>query len=656
MRRAGRLAAAVLVTAACRFAAVAQISGAERDSSTRPTAESRQTGDPSQVSAIAPAQKTSTQPVSAGESAKAERFYLEGAKLLQAQDYTHAEERFALAVRLDPRRPEYVQALALAQEHRVTKLIQQAAATRAKDPGQADALLAQARAVDAANPRLTQRGGPEAAAPVVVPGALRTELASTIALRPSAGRQSMHQRGDTRSVATALGQIYGIRIVADNELTAKQLRLDLDDVDFAQASHVLQMSSGTLIVPLDAQTALIADDTATNRTRLERIAEEAFDLPGYSTEQINDVANVAKTVFEIKQVSVQPLGKTIVLRAPEDTLAAADAIFRDLVDTGPEVLLELKLYAVDRSNTRNLGVILPQSINSYSVAAETQNVLSQNASLVQQLIASGVLPATATPQQIALYLLFVAGLGNNSLIQNSFLIFGGGLSLGAVSAGNNPILNLALTQSDARTLDDLQLRVGDRQTATFRSGIRYPIQTSLFTDVASPTGAGALGNIQVNGVPLSSLLSQFLGSSSGISSGAVLPQIQYQDLGLTVKASPHVQRSGDMAMHLELTVDALAGSSLNGIPVLASRNTSSDLTLRDGETTMMVSYLSRAESAAVSGLPGLSEIPGFQSTTNQNKNVATSELVVLLTPHIVRRGHLHATGPYIPLQNRPSSE
>ena len=107
-------------------------------------------------------------------------------------------------------------------------------------------------------------------------------------------------------------------------------------------------------------------------------------------------------------------------------------------------------------------------------------------------------------------------------------------------------------------------------------------------------------------------------------------------------------------MHVEFKLDALAGSALNGIPVLASRQFSSDLAMQNGETTMMVSLLSKSESSAVSGIPGLNEIPGFQSTTNQDKNVNSSELVLLLTPHIVRRGHSAAAGPYTPVVNRPS--
>jgi len=49
-----------------------------------------------------------------------------------------------------------------------------------------------------------------------------------------------------------------------------------------------------------------------------------------------------------------------------------------------------------------------------------------------------------------------------------------------------------------------------------------------------------------------------------------------------------------------------------------------------------VSSLSRQESNAITGIPGLSEIPGFQNTTNNNSNLDVAELAIVITPHIVR--------------------
>ena len=78
--------------------------------------------------------------------------------------------------------------------------------------------------------------------------------------------------------------------------------------------------------------------------------------------------------------------------------------------------------------------------------------------------------------------------------------------------------------------------------------------------------------------------------------------------------------------------------------------------MADGQTVLMSSNVSRSESKAVIGLPGLSELPGFQSLTDKQSSRITGDLVLLVTPHVVHRAHAQAMGPYIPLHPRPETE
>jgi len=127
--------------------------------------------------------------------------------------------------------------------------------------------------------------------------------------------------------------------------------------------------------------------------------------------------------------------------------------------------------------------------------------------------------------------------------------------------------------------------------------------------------------------------------------------IQYEDLGITLKTKPTVMRSGLVRLSIDMKIEALTGTSLNNIPVLTSSVYTSDITVPDGQTVVMLSDMSKTESAAISGLPGLGELPGFQQTLSDTmKTTDNSELFLLITPHLVRHRSNSMASRAIPFQ------
>ena len=125
--------------------------------------------------------------------------------------------------------------------------------------------------------------------------------------------------------------------------------------------------------------------------------------------------------------------------------------------------------------------------------------------------------------------------------------------------------------------------------------------------------------------------------------------MQYQDLGLTFKVTPRIERNDDVVLKLDLKIQALQGASLNGLPVLTNRSYTADIHLRGGASALVVGDLTRQESNAVSGTPGLGELPGFTALSSTTKEFDVSNLAILVTPHILRRRRNDLTGPLIPL-------
>lgn len=609
------------------------------------------------------AQQTSpAHPEGVKDSPAARDAYVAGARYLERDQLEAAEQQFQRAATLAPRNQEYGIALQLAREHRVTSLIQQAG--RARLAGHADlaqSLIEQARSIDPENPlvleHLAAQGGlgtqpPQSNSGGALPAGVRlvgaatvsgsrlpqTVIAGAIELQPSSGPAALQVSGDSREVLTQIAKAYGLRAVFDDTVEKKSMRFDMDSATFEQAMPIAEEMAHVFGVPVDAKTILFAKDDPTDRQRLEPLLEETVYLPAMTPEQVNDVATVIRTVFGITKASVETTLGAIVVRAPESVLGPMNATIQQFLDAQSEVMLDVKLYELDSTRSRNIGATLPTQAGIYNVDSEATNLVNNNQSLVQQAIAQGYISPNASNLQIALALL-ASGLVQSSLLSNTIGFFGNGLTLTGITETGTVGFNLGLNETETRTLDAVQLRVQDRQPATFRSGTRYPIVTSTYTTGIS-TPASALGNASINGVSVASLLAQYAGGSS-----QTIPEVQYEDLGLTLKATPQIERSGRIAMALDLKIEALSGTSLDGNPILNSRQFQSSISVGEGQTAMLVSNLNRTETAAVSGIPGLTELPGFQIPLDQNAEKDVAQLVVMITPHVARRNMNPVAGP-----------
>ena len=594
--------------------------------------------------------------VSRRAAQEADDAYLVGVRLLDHGDLAGAEKQFLKASSIVPSRADYVQSAALAHEHRVTELVQQAGRARLLGHSEkADSLLAEARKLDPNNNIVTQHTDadvwrssfhPEiqdADGAVLEPFARDVRhIAGPIVLLPSTEPQESHLRGDTQQVLQQVFSSYGLRAVFDDSVERQNIRVELEKLPYAQASGIVLSMAHAFATPVDPHTVLIAKDTTENREKFERQLQETIYVPGFTSAQMKELGTVVQTVFDVKKASIQSDGGSIAIRAPEDTLSAINLTLADLVDGGAEVVLDINLYTVDRTRQRNIGAQLPQQLGVYNAESEANNIVNSNQDLVNQAIAQGLIPADANNVTIALALI-ASGLVQSSLLANTIGFFGGGLTTSGVTLNASTTFQLALNSSDTRVLDTIKLRLGDRETGTFRSGTRYPIITSTYT---SATASTPLAGATVNGVSAQSLVNQ--GSSS-----VTIPQIQFEDLGLTLKAMPTVQKSGRVSILLDLKIEALAGSVINNIPILASRQYVSTVTVGDGESALLASSLSRTESAALSGLPGLSELPGFQTATADKLTESdTSELVLLITPRVVRHRADNTAGPRIAYEQR----
>jgi len=600
------------------------------------------------------------------DPARAQEAYAAGARLLDRKDLAAAQAEFARAVSLDPANSSYSMALMMTRESRVSDLVQQAAKQRLTDhAAEADRLLAEARGIDPENELVKEHlkadqsvsdKAPLTASARIEPAA-DIRYAMPIELAPTPGLQDLHLRGDVKTVMTKAAQTYGIKVVFDDSVAlGPNIRFDLEQTAYTQAMPILLRMTHLFSVPVDAKTLLVAKDTEENRGKFERQVEETIYIPASSTEQMQELTNIIKNVFDVKQISVSNASGTIAVRAPAPTLKAVNYTLADLLDGGAEIMLEIKLVTIDKSVTRNLGTSPPTSGSAFSVAQELQSFVAANQTTITTAISSGALvPSGSAANQLIeeAAFLILSGLATDAKLTNIARFFGGGLTLFGASIGGGATANFGLNSSDSRALDDLNVRVGDRQPTTLRVGERYPVTTATYSSGISSSTASALAGVNINGVSAASLLNEV----SGAASIATIPQVQYEDLGITLKTTPYVMRSNLIRMAIDLKIEALTGESLNNIPLLTQSNFVSDITVRAGQTVVMLTDMSGTESAAVSGLPGLGELPGFNTTLSDDlKTTDQSELIMLITPRLVRRRANSMASRVIPFHSSVPAE
>ena len=430
-----------------------------------------------------------------------------------------------------------------------------------------------------------------------------------IELRPRSGRLSFHVRGDRRSVISQILGDFDILIAMDSSVKGREVSFDGDDLTFVEAADLVKLVTGTFFVPLDPHRVLVLADTRENRSQFEHLVEKKIYVPGVTKAEATEMNDIAHAIFDVKHGFAQDSNGRITIRAPEEDGDAMRSAFAELFEERSELQLEVRICEVERTDGTNTGTVLPNSATLFNVRSEINSIIASNVSLVDQIIASGL--ASAGDYSAILAALLASGELTGTVFNNPFALFGGGLTETGAE-WNTTSANMLLASSDFRSLNQMQLRVLDGEEATFRSGQRYPVMTSSYTAVSS---------------------------SSSSTSTLTVPQVQYQDLGLTLKVKPSIRSADAVSLNVDLKVSSLAGSTINNIPVLANRQYSGTFTVHFGGSALIVSAMSRQDARAITGYPGLDDIPSVSSGTNRQDSMDRLDLVVLVTPHLIRLSH-----------------
>jgi tetratricopeptide (TPR) repeat protein len=316
-------------------------------------------------------------------------------------------------------------------------------------------------------------------------------------LKPLSRKQDINLRGDTKTVYEQLGQLFGIKIVVDPDLTPRPVRLHAENVDFPTALKVLSVETATFSRPLTSTLLFVTQDTAEKRRQYAVVAEQAFVLPAsVGNDEMTELVRVLREMTGSTRVELDSLSRAVTIRDTPEKLALAGEIIRQAEKARSEVLLEIEILEVDRNKARTLGILPPSSVELISLTPTliSQLKAAQDVSTLITLLAS-IFGNGGTSAS--------AGSSLSSLVPPLALVGGGKTTFLLTTP------TVAAQFSDALTLvhsgNQVLLRAQDGKPASFFVGDRYPITLSLLSgSLGASTPATSVGGVSSSLLPSTS--------------------------------------------------------------------------------------------------------------------------------------------------------
>jgi type II secretory pathway component GspD/PulD (secretin) len=318
------------------------------------------------------------------------------------------------------------------------------------------------------------------------PPAATTEISGLPRLKTQAGRHGFDLHGDTRSAYQQVAQAFGVNVTFDADVVSRQVRMQLDNVDFNTAVSLLGSTTGTFWSPVNATLMFVAPDTLEKRRQFGLQAEQTFLLPSSaSPEEMTELLRMLREITGATRIDLSTQSHTITMRDAPERLALVAELIHQLDRARGELMLEIELLEVDRSKAQQLGITPPSSAQAFLITPGDIRSLQKATDLNNALTILG-------------QLLSARGLSSIP----GFALLGGGyttflLTIPGVAANFSDALNLV--QSGRQVL----LRAQDGKPASFFVGDRFPVTLSLLSGSLGSGGASNTKNIPAIGVPSS---------------------------------------------------------------------------------------------------------------------------------------------------------
>ena len=123
-------------------------------------------------------------------------------------------------------------------------------------------------------------------------------------------------------------------------------------------------------------------------------------------------------------------------------------------------------------------------------------------------------------------------------------------------------------------------------------------------------------------------------------SGNVTQTFEYESVGTRLHVRPHITQNGEIDLRVNLEISrVVSGASVFGNPLFDRQTTTTNVTLKDGQTIVISGMVEREEFTEIRKLPLFGDLPLigglFRNTDEVSRN---REVIAFVTPRILRSG------------------
>jgi general secretion pathway protein D len=430
---------------------------------------------------------------------------------------------------------------------------------------------------------------PQAAGP---PSAIQKEIrdaAGPVELAPISNVPiTVKLTEDSKVIYQTIGQLAGVNVLFDPDYTSRRIKVELNGVTLEDALEITALESKTFWRPVTSNTIFVAQDNPAKRKELEQSVLKTFYLQNLSQPtELQDVVNAIRAVLDVQRVQQLLSQNALVVRGTPAQIALAQKLVEDLDKARPEVVVDIAVLQISKDKSRTLGLSPPSSATV---------TLQSNINTATTTTST---TGTTTPTTSGSTGLELNTLGN--LNATDFQVSIGSANLSAV-----------MSDSDTKMLQNPQVRALDNQKATLKIGERVPVATGSFQP--------GIGGVGIN--PL------------------VNTQFQYLDVGVNIDVTPHVHEDREVTLKITMEISSVVGqSSIGGIsqPIIGQKKIEHEIRLADGESSLIGGIFDDSQTKALTGIPGLAQLPIIKYLFGQvTQDHSSDETVFAITPHVIR--------------------